>query len=148
MAITQRYIERRVDFNGCHHCELGLQTYAERVLGLLVAAIRPDTAQGEPPLLPRLNRYRPIGSSTAVRFKTVKPVQSTQASHLNCVAADTGSWEQAAATQLEIKGAQQAVNRWGKLGRWGFLACYELQLLLQTILQLPGVRQEAATLTA
>ena len=60
----------------------------------------------------------------------------------------TGSWEQAAATQLEIKGAQQAVNRWGKLGRWGFLACYELQLLLQTILQLPGVRQEAATLTA
>ena len=148
LAITQRYIERRVDFNGCHHCELGLQTYAERVLGLLVAAIRPDTAQGEPPLLPRLNRYRPIGSSTAVRFKTVKPVQSTQASHLNCVAADTGSWEQAAATQLEIKGAQQAVNRWGKLGRWGFLACYELQLLLQTILQLPGVRQEAATLTA
>ena len=208
LAITQRYIERRVDFNGCHRCELGLQTYAERVLGLLVAAIRPDEAQGEPPLLPRLNRYRPIGSSAAVRFKTVKPVQSTQASHLNYVAADTGSWEQAAATQLEmaalqgavscyvrndrlelnvpyefhgqarayepdfvvrlrdgshllleIKGAQQAetpakheaarrwvqaVNRWGKLGRWDFLACYDPQLLLQTILQLPGARLEAS----
>ena len=212
LAITQRYIERRVDFNGCDRCELGLQTYAERVLGLLVAAIRPDEAQGEPPILPRLNRYRPIGSSAAVRFKTVKPVQSTHASHLNYVAADTGSWEQAAATQLEmaalqgavicyvrndrlelnvpyefhgqarayepdfvvrlrdgshllleIKGAQQvetpakheaarrwvqAVNRWGKLGRWDFLACYEPQMLLQSIQRLPGARHEAAALTA
>ena len=197
LAITQCYVAQRVDFNGCHACELGLQTYAEAVVGLLVAAIRPNEAKGETPMLPRLNRYRPIGSSAAVRFKTVKPVQGTQASHLNFVAADTGSWEQAAATQLEIaavsglvicyvrndrlelnvpyefhgqarayepdfvvrlqdgshllleiKGAQQAetpakheaarrwvqaVNRWGKLGRWDFLACYEPQQLLQML---------------
>lgn len=200
LAITQRYIADRVDFNGCDPCELGLQTYAQRVVGLLISAIHPDEARGETPLLPRLNRYRPIGSSAAVRFKTVKSVQATRASHLNFVAADTASWEQAAATQLEmaalngvavcyvrndrlelnvpyefhgqqrayepdfvvrlgngthvlleVKGAQQpetpakheaarrwvqAVNRWGKLGQWGFLACYEPQHLLAMLGQL------------
>ena len=74
----------------------------------------PDDAQGEAPLLPRLNRYKPIGSTGGVRFKTVKPVQTTEASHLNFVACDTNSWEQAAVFQLE------------KLaGRWRSLLCKE-----------------------
>ena len=97
LRIVQAYIEQRVDFNGLNPCELGLQTYAERVVGLLVAAIEPDTEQGEAAILPRLNRYRPIASTASVHFKTVKPVLATSASHLNFVAADTKSWEQAAA---------------------------------------------------
>ena len=202
LAFTQAYLQTRVDYRGLNPCEIGLQTYAMRVVGLLVAAIRPDEAQGEPPLLPRLNRYKPTGSSAAVHFKTVKPVQATQASHLNYVAADTGSWEQAAATQLEmaavqglihcyvrndrleltvpyeffgqarayepdfvvrmadgthllleIKGAQpaevaakhqaaqrwvSAVNRWGQLGQWQFMACHDPQALLaQLVTQAP-----------
>ncbi|MCE9660595.1 MAG: DEAD/DEAH box helicase family protein [Burkholderiales bacterium] len=102
LRIVQQYIERRVNFNGCDPCELGLQVYAQRVVGLLIAAIEPDDSRGESPLLPRLNRYRPIASTASVRFKTVKPVQATQASHLNFVAADTNSWEQAAASQMEM----------------------------------------------
>ena len=102
LRIVQAYIDRRVDFNGLDPCELGLQTYAERVVGLLAAAIEPDTEQGEAAILPRLNRYRPIASTASVRFKTVKPVVGTSASHLNFVAADTKSWEQAAAAQLEM----------------------------------------------
>jgi len=101
LGYVQRYIERRVDFNGCDPCELGLQTYAMRVMSLLVSAIEPDDTKGETAILPRLNRYRPIASTSSVRFKTVKPVMGTQASHLNFVAADTKSWEQAAALQLE-----------------------------------------------
>ena len=112
LRIAQAYIERRVDFNGLNPCELGLQTYAERVVGLLVAAIEPDTEQGETAILPRLNRYRPIASTASVRFKTVKPVVGTSASHLNFVAADTKSWEQAAAAQLEM------------LAKTGDLICY------------------------
>lgn len=112
LRIAQAYIERRVDFNGLNPCELGLQTYAERVVGLLVAAIEPDTEQGEAAILPRLNRYRPIASTASVRFKTVKPVMGTTASHLNFVAADTKSWEQAAAVQLEM------------LAKTGDLICY------------------------
>ncbi len=200
LAFTQDYLQTRVDYHGLHPCEVGLQTYAMRVVGLLVAAIRPDEAQGEPPLLPRLNRYKPSGSSASVHFKTVKPVQATQSSHLNFVAADTGSWEQAAATQLEmaamqgviqcyvrndrleltvpyefygqarayepdfvvrmadgthllleVKGAQpaevaakhqaaqrwvNAVNRWGQLGQWRFMACLDPQGLLAQLVAL------------
>jgi len=109
LRIAQAYIERRVDFNGLNPCELGLQTYADRVVGLLVAAIEPDTEQGETAILPRLNRYRPIASTASVRFKTIKPVVGTLASHLNFVAADTKSWEQAAAAQLEMLAKSGAV---------------------------------------
>ena len=195
LRVVQGYIATRVDIRGCHPCEVGLQTYAQRIIGLLVAAILPDEEQGEAPLLPRLNRYRPTGSTENVHFKTVKPVQATQASHLNFVACDTRSWEQAAMFQLErlakadgvlcyarndhmefnipyeyygvsqvyepdflvrlrndmtvileIKGQPRedtdskhqaahrwvaAVNRWGKLGQWGFLVCRDPQRLIE-----------------
>ena len=48
-----------MDLNGLHPCDVGLQTYARRIVDLLVAAIVPDDSEGEAPLLPRLNRYRP-----------------------------------------------------------------------------------------
>ena len=110
LGIVQRYIERRVDFNGLHPSELGLDLYVSRATDLLCAAIDPDEQAGELPLLPRLNRYRPIGSSASVAFKTVKPVQSTQRSHVNFVAADTQSWEQAAATGLEMLAVEGVVD--------------------------------------
>ncbi|MBA4175891.1 MAG: hypothetical protein C0505_04935 [Leptothrix sp. (in: Bacteria)] len=112
LRFVQGYIDRRVDFNDCHPCELGLQTYAMRVVSLLASSIEPDADRGEAAILPRLNRYRPIASTASVRFKTVKPVQATSASHLNFVAADTNSWEQAAATQLEM------------LAKQGHVICY------------------------
>ena len=112
LRIVQAYLRERVDLRGCHPCEIGLQTYAERIAALLAAAIRPDDSQGERPPLPRLNRYQPLGSTARVRFKTARPVQATQASHLNYVACDTGSWEQAAAVQLE------------RLAGQGIVACY------------------------
>ncbi|TLY37906.1 MAG: hypothetical protein E6K60_03030 [Nitrospirae bacterium] len=101
LILVQDYIATRVDYRGCHPCEVGLQTYTQRIIGLLVAGILPDVEQGEAPLLPRLNRYKPIGSTGSVHFKTVKSVQVIQASHLNFVACDTNSWEQAAVFQLE-----------------------------------------------
>lgn len=198
LRVVQEYIATRVDLGGCHPCEIGLQTYAQRIIGLLVAAIVPDDdEQGEPPLLPRLNRYRPIGSTESVHFKTMKSVQATEASHLNFVACDTNSWEQAAMFQLEklakndgvlcyarndhlefnipyelygypqvyepdflvrlknavtvvleIKGRAHeeteakhqaarrwvtAVNRWGQLGEWDFLVCWEPQQLPEVL---------------
>jgi type III restriction enzyme len=125
LGFAQAYIRERVKLNGCHPCEVGLQVYAQRIVELLLAAIRPDESQGEPPLLPRLNRYRSIGSSAAVRFKTVKPVQTTQASHLNFVAADTGSWEQAAAKQLEIAAVRGLVQCYVRNDRLELTVPYE-----------------------
>jgi type III restriction enzyme len=58
-------------------------------------------------------------------FKTVKPVQATQASHLNFVAADTGSWEQAAATQLETAAQQGLVQCYVRNDRLELTIPYE-----------------------
>jgi type III restriction enzyme len=101
LRIVERYVATRVDLNGEHPTEIGLETYARRIIRILTTAIEPDAASGEANILPRLNRYQPIGSTNGVHFKTVKPVQATQASHVSHVAADTTSWEQAAAFQLE-----------------------------------------------
>jgi type III restriction enzyme len=101
LRAVQTYVRSRVDFNGLNPCEIGLQTYAQRIVKLLVAAIEPDDEQGEAPLIPLLNRYKQIGSTAHVHFKTVRPVQVTQKSHINYVACHTSSWEQAAMFQLE-----------------------------------------------
>ncbi|MCY4558671.1 MAG: DEAD/DEAH box helicase family protein [Chloroflexi bacterium] len=108
--VVQEYIEKRVDLNGMDPRDIGLQIYAQRVVGLLVSAITPDTGAGELPELPRLQRYKPMGGTEGVHFKTTKPVRATTASHLNYVACDTGSWEQAAMFQLE-RLANEAVIR-------------------------------------
>jgi type III restriction enzyme len=126
LRIVQRYIADRVDFNGLHRSEVGLQTYAQRIIGLLIAAITPDDGKGEAPLLPRLNRYKPIGSTESVHFKTVKPVQATIASHLNFVACDTNSWEQAATFQLEKLANEGIVFCYARNDRLEFNIPYEL----------------------
>jgi type III restriction enzyme len=99
--IVDEYITKKVDFRGCHPCELGLETYVRRIVERLVAAIEPDTEGGEPPLMPRLNRYKPIGTTGEVNFKTTRPCVPTIRSHINQVVADTDSWEQSAVFRLE-----------------------------------------------
>jgi len=126
LGIVHRYLSTRVDYRGLHPCEVGLQTYAQRIIGLLIAAITPDDAQGEAPLLPRLNRYQPIGSTEGVRFKTVKPVQITGASHLNFVACDTSTWEQAAMFQLEKLAKEDVVHCYARNDHLEFNIPYEL----------------------
>jgi type III restriction enzyme len=125
LRIVQCYIRERIDLNGLNPCEIGLQTYAQRIIGLLIAAIRPDDAKGEAPLLPRLNRYKPIESTAKVHFKTVKPVQVTSASHLNFVACDTNSWEQATVFQLEQMATDGLVFCYARNDRLEFNIPYE-----------------------
>ena len=126
LRIVQNYVRERVEFNGLHPCEVGLQAYAQRIIGLLIAGITPDEGKGEAPLLPRLNRYKPIGSTENVHFKTVKPVQVTGASHLNFVACDTDSWEQAAMFQLEKLAQEGLVFCYARNDRLEFNIPYEL----------------------
>ncbi|HXG65097.1 MAG TPA: hypothetical protein VNO70_08305, partial [Blastocatellia bacterium] len=101
MRLVEEYVSRKVDFHGCDPCELGLETYIRRTVERLIDAIEPDDAKGEPPLLPILNRYKPIGSTAQVDFKTTRPCYQTHKSHINQVAADTATWEQSAAFRLE-----------------------------------------------
>ncbi|QGU32853.1 BPTD_3080 family restriction endonuclease [Thermochromatium tepidum] len=99
--LVDAYVRQKVDFRGCNPCELGLETYVKRIVSRLVDAIEPDTESGEPPLMPRLNRYKPIGSTAEVNFKTTRPTVATERSHINQVVKDNASWEGKAVFQLE-----------------------------------------------
>jgi type III restriction enzyme len=57
------------------------------------------------PLIPIPNRYKPIGSTAEVDFKTTRPCYATIKSHINHVVLDTATWEQSAAFRLEQSGA-------------------------------------------
>lgn len=127
LRIVERYVATKVDFSGQHPCELGLDTYVHRIRDLLLAAIEPDDSRGETPLLPRLNRYKPIGSTASVHFKTVKPVQATHRSHINFVACDTASWEQAAMFQLEAAAVAGRVVCYARNERMEFNIPYEFE---------------------
>lgn len=99
--LVDAYVRTKVDWNGCDPRELGLERYVQRVVERLTDAIVPNEAAGEVPLLPLPNRYKPVGSTSSVDFKTTRPCVSTVKSHINQVAADTNSWEQAAVFRLE-----------------------------------------------
>jgi type III restriction enzyme len=101
LRLVEEYVSRKVNFHGCNPCELGLETYVQRTVERLIDAIEPNDEEGEPPLLPILNRYKPIGSTGQVDFKTTRPCYSTFKSHINQVVLDTVTWEQTAAFHLE-----------------------------------------------
>jgi len=106
----------KVRFNGQNPGEIGLQTYSERLIGRLRDAITPDEEAGETPLLPLLNRFKPIGSTRDVHFVTSRIVQGTTKSHLSGLVCDTQRWEQAAAFALEASGSVRCYARNDRLG--------------------------------
>ncbi len=97
---VSEFVERRVNLNGNDPREIGLVTYAERIVERLREAIYPDSDQGEPPLLPILDRYRPMGTTEKVDFTTTRPVVPTRLSHINLVVLDS-DWEKKAAAALD-----------------------------------------------
>jgi type III restriction enzyme len=123
LRFVDAYVRRKVDWTGQHTSELGLDIYVKRIVGLLTQAIEPDEAEGEPPLLPVLNRYKPLGSTAAVNFKTVKPVTGTTRSHVNWVVCDTKSWEQQVVFALEA--AKDRVRSYVKNDHLEFAIPYE-----------------------
>jgi type III restriction enzyme len=83
----------------------------QRIVERLAAAIEPDEAEGELPLLPTLNRSRPVGDTSHVSFKTTRPCIPTMKSQIDQVVCDTDSWEQAAVFRLESDGFITAYAR-------------------------------------
>jgi len=100
LRIVHRYVAEKVDFKGMNKCELGLTTYVKRIKERLIDAIIPDEENGEPPILPIMNRFKPTGSSADVDFTTKREVHQTVRSHVNAVVLDS-KWEQSAAFYLE-----------------------------------------------
>jgi type III restriction enzyme len=74
-----------------------LSPYYGWVIESLAGAIKPDTAQGEPPMAAVYEARRGPGSSAEVDFWTSRDVREVTRSHLSYVVADTAHWEQSAA---------------------------------------------------
>lgn len=125
LRLTHAYIHRRVDFRGVDPRELAQQRYVQRIVERLLAAIRPDDSQGESPLLPILNRYKPIGTTAEVDFKTTRPCFVTTFSHVNLVAADTARWEQSAAFRLEQASLKGHVKFYARNDQLGLVIPYD-----------------------
>lgn len=113
---VDEYVRRKVNFNGCDPCELGLEKYVTRMVERLRDGIVPDDSEGEPPLMPILNRYKPMGTTAEVDFKTTRPCHATMKSHIDQVVLDNLLWEASAAFRLESSEAVQFYARNDHLG--------------------------------
>lgn len=123
LGFVDQFVTKKIDLNGCHPSELGLETYVKRIVERLLDAIEPNDAAGEPPLLPIMNRYKPVGSTGEVNFKTIRDCVQTVRSHINQVVADTGTWEQQAVFRLEA--AKDAVKFYARNDHLEFSIPYE-----------------------
>lgn len=123
-AFADEYVDTKIDFGGADPRELGLQRYMGRAMQRLLAAIQPNDEAGEQPLLPILNRYKPIGTTADVDFKTVKSVHAATKSHLNQTVLDTQTWESAAAFRLE---ESPLVEFYAKNDHLGLTIAYEYE---------------------
>lgn len=122
---VEEYIATKVDFQGAEPAELGLDRYVRRVAERLRDAIHPDESQGEPPVLPVLNRYKSIGTSADVSFKTTKSCRPTRRSHVNQVVQDTATWEASAAFRLELAADHGLVDYYVRNEGLDFVIRYE-----------------------
>ncbi len=103
LGIVWQYLEERVVITNPDVPleEIALLKYKQRIVERLTNAIEPDTEVGEPPLLPVIERFRPIGSTSEVLFRTVRPTVGTTKSHVSHVVLDAPKWEHSVAYQLE-----------------------------------------------
>ncbi|MER3417521.1 MAG: hypothetical protein C4297_15160 [Gemmataceae bacterium] len=97
-----RYLEERVVVKGEAVLEeIALLKYKQRIIERLMEAIEPDAEAGEPPILPVVERFRPVGSTSEVLFRTTRPCVGTTKSHISHVVLDAPVWEHSVAYQLE-----------------------------------------------
>ncbi|MFI5460663.1 MAG: BPTD_3080 family restriction endonuclease [Isosphaerales bacterium] len=109
LAICGRYVRDFVTvLKPNDRKDLFCNPYYGWVVELLLAAIRPDTSQGEAPEVPKYEGSRGPGSTADVDIWTTKEVREVNRSHLNYVVADTRRWEEQAAYYLDTNGKVDA----------------------------------------
>jgi type III restriction enzyme len=102
LAVVEQYVSRRISLaDGARIEEIALAHYRDAIVERLIGAIEPDTDAGEAAILPRIDRQRPMGSTTGVQFRTTKPTRGAAKSHISHVVLDS-SWEHTAAYHFEL----------------------------------------------
>jgi type III restriction enzyme len=125
LAIVRGFLRTRVEYQGVNPKEIGLERYRSQVVERLLAAIEPDEQRGEAALLPRVERFRPKGSTKDVVFATVRPCRPTLKSHVSHVVLDSEVWEGSAAFELEAAAARGVVLAYARNDHLGFTIPYE-----------------------
>ena len=101
LAIIRRYVDEKVIPIPPHEkIDAFLSPYYGWIIERLVGAIRPDTAAGEAPEMPDIDRDRPCATADISVF-TTKDVREVIHSHVNLVVHDTVNWEQTATYHLD-----------------------------------------------
>jgi len=115
--IVERYLRTKVQpVAPAQMLDVFLSPYYGWVIERLLGAIRPDTAKGEAPEVPRYETHRGAGSTADVDFWTSRDVREVRKSHLNYVVADTSKWEQSAAYILDTHEIVEAFVKNSGLG--------------------------------
>lgn len=116
-AIVSRYVRNEVAVQPPGDLrDLHFAPYYGWLLEVLVESIRPDSANGEAPEIPRLESSRGPGSTAEVDFWTTREVREVAKSHVNYVVADTRKWEQTAAYYIDTHPAVRAFVKNAGLG--------------------------------
>jgi len=117
VQIADRYLRKHVQpLPPASVLDVALSPYYGWVVEALVSGIKPDTAEGEAPELPRYEARRGPGSTAEVDFWTSRDVREVVHSHLNYVVADTARWEQSAAYVLDTHPLVEAFVKNASLG--------------------------------
>ncbi|MDE1852726.1 MAG: DEAD/DEAH box helicase family protein [Thaumarchaeota archaeon] len=99
--IVWRFVRERVELaKGAELEDVALLRYRDEIITRLLAAIRPETELGRPPILPVIEKYRSTGSTSEVMFRTVKDYYATTKSPVSHVALDS-HWEKTYAYDFE-----------------------------------------------
>ncbi|AKF03415.1 BPTD_3080 family restriction endonuclease [Sandaracinus amylolyticus] len=127
LTIVEDVFDKRlVAIGGARREEVALEKYAEKVRTRILDAIEPDDDLGETPLLPRIERHRPIGSTEDVQFRTTKTAHPTTRSHVSHLVVDSGL-EGQAMLYLEHADLADVVVSYVKNDRLGFVIPYEIR---------------------
>lgn len=117
LKVVERYLRDHVKpIPPAQTIDVFLSPYYGWCVENLAAAIRPDTAQGEAPELPKIEANRGMGSTAEVDYWTSREPREVVRSHLNYVVPDTQKWEQSAAYYIDTHSATAAFVKNAGLG--------------------------------
>jgi type III restriction enzyme len=117
VPIVQRYVDTKVRvLPPADVKDLFLAPYYGWLVEILTENLRPDTASGEAPEVPRYEQNRGPGSTSDVSFWTSKDVREVRNCHLNYAVADTLRWEQSATYYIDSHPATAAFVKNAGLG--------------------------------
>lgn len=117
LKIVERYIAERVKpIAPAMKVDVALSPYYGWAIETLLNAVRPDTARGEDPELPKVEANRGMGSTAEVDYWTSREPREVLLSHLNYIVPDTQKWEQSAAYYIDTHPATDAFVKNAGLG--------------------------------